>query len=146
VTLTTTPNIQGTTTTTVGPQSTTTATTTATTAPQPPTALAISPTTITLQKIQDHTCQGTVSITNTNAQTVGWAWTNITPAPDQFQYQFQSGPWSSGYPSDPSLGAGQSDNLTIQLYCKNSPQYTISVDESVGGSTYTTANITIAPY
>ncbi len=144
VTVTTTPNIQGTT--TAGPQATATITSTTTPTSQPPTALEISPTDITLQNVQDHTCQGTVSITNTNAQTVGWTWTNISPQPDQFYYQLQSGSWLSGMPSDPALAGGQTDTLTVQLRCKNSPQYTVSVDESIGGSTYTTVTITIEPY
>ncbi len=94
---------------------------TATRAPPPPLIITPTPLRLIPEPQNTHACSATQTITNTTAQTRGWAWQQ--PAAGGFHFQINGGP-QVDWPSDesPGIAPGTHDTLTAISDCKPQPQ------------------------
>jgi serine/threonine-protein kinase len=101
------------------------------TTPPPPTWLTFTPSTLVLAR-QGSACSGTLTISNTSKQTLGWQWTAATPSLSGSYYRvYYNGKQYYGetLPQNmtPGLKQGETDTILVYLYSCASHQSQVNV-------------------
>lgn len=105
--------------------------------PPPPTYLTYMPSTLVLVNPGFSYCTGTLTITNTSSQTLGWKWILADPVVQGYSYTVNGKTYSNGalpQNMNPGLKARTSDTVLVRLASCSSHQtkVTITARDSLG--------------